>query len=96
MSFRTRFGIYKSKCSVDAETSSAWQYFLDTPSAFIGSMREEVQKLVDEIKTTWFETNDLKDKYLAWLKTRFNSEPDFPWPDTIDFEKLQELTEKKL
>ena len=59
-------------------------------------MREEVQKLVDEIKTTWFETNDLKDKYLAWLKTRFNSEPDFPWPDTIDFEKLQELTEKKL
>ena len=31
MSFRTCFGIYKSKCSVDTETSSAWQYFLDSP-----------------------------------------------------------------
>ena len=33
VSFRTCFGIYSSKCSVDAETSSAWQYFLVIPSS---------------------------------------------------------------
>jgi len=28
-SFRTRFGIYKPRYSVDAESSSAWRYSMD-------------------------------------------------------------------
>ena len=71
----------------DSATGEKYALF-DMPKAggaFIGSLREEVQKLVDEIKANCFETNDLKDKYLAWLKTRFDSEPDFPWPDTPDY-----------
>ena len=49
--------------------------------AFIASLREEVQQLIDDIKSKCFETNDLKDDYVAWIKTQFGAVPDYPWPD---------------
>ena len=53
--------------------------------AFVASLREEVQKLVDRIKSSCFEAHDLKDEYLGWLSSRFSAAPDFPWPDTPDY-----------
>ncbi|MBR4791805.1 MAG: MmcQ/YjbR family DNA-binding protein [Treponema sp.] len=53
--------------------------------AFIASLREEVQQLIDEIRENCFESKDLKDDYIAWIKTQFGAEPDFPWPDTPDY-----------
>jgi len=53
--------------------------------AFVASLREEVQKLVDSIKSSCFEVHDLKDDYLAWLLSRFSASPDFPWPDSPDY-----------
>ena len=57
---------------------------IDMPNshgAFVASLREEVQQLIDGIKSKCFETNDLKDNYIAWIKSQFGAELDFPWPD---------------
>ena len=52
---------------------------------FIASLREEVQQLIDDIKSKCFETNDLKNDYIAWIKTQFGATPDYPWPDDAPF-----------
>ena len=53
--------------------------------AFVASLREEVQKIIDDIKVKCFETNDLKDDYIAWIKSKFGAEPDYPWPDDAPY-----------
>ena len=71
----------------DSATGERYALF-DMPSshgAFVATLREEVQKIIDEIKSKCFETNDLKDDYIAWIKAQFAAEPDFPWPDTPDY-----------
>ncbi|MBQ6780568.1 MAG: MmcQ/YjbR family DNA-binding protein [Treponema sp.] len=70
----------------DSATSEKYALF-DMPSshgAFVASLREEVQKIIDDIKEKCFETKDLKEKYVAYLKSKFSAEPDFPWSDTPD------------
>ena len=71
----------------DSATGEKYALF-DIPSshgAFVASLREEVQKIIDEIRAKCFESKDLKDDYVAWIKTQFGAEPDFPWPDTPDY-----------
>lgn len=71
----------------DSATGEKYALF-DTPNshgAFVASLREEVQQLVDEIKSKCFETSDLKDDYISWIKTQFGAAPDYPWPDTPDY-----------
>lgn len=71
----------------DSSTKERYALF-DMPNAhgaFIASLREEVQQIVEDIKTICFETDNLKEKYLDWLKNRFCSIPDYPWPDTPDY-----------
>ena len=67
----------------DSATSEKYALFdmPNTHGAFVASLREEVQQLIDEIKSKCFETSDLKDDYIAWIKTQFGAEPDYPWPD---------------
>lgn len=71
----------------DTETGEKYALF-DMPSshgAFVASLREEVQLLIDVIRAKSFESKDLKDEYIAWIKNQFGAEPDFPWPDTPDY-----------
>ncbi|MCR5724008.1 MAG: MmcQ/YjbR family DNA-binding protein [Treponema sp.] len=71
----------------DSATGEKYALF-DMPNShgpFVASLREEVQQLIDEIKSKCFETSDLKDDYIAWIKTQFGAEPDYPWPDTPDY-----------
>lgn len=71
----------------DTETGEKYALF-DMPSShgtFVASLREEVQLLIDDIKSECFESKDLKDDYIAWVKNQFGAEPDFPWPDTPDY-----------
>ena len=71
----------------DSATGEKYALF-DMPSshgAFVASLREEVQNIIEEIRTKCFETNDLKDDYIAWIKNQFGAEPDYPWPDTPDY-----------
>ena len=67
----------------DSATGEKYALF-DMPNshgALVASFREEVQQLIDGIKSKCFETSDLKDDYIAWIKTQFGAEPDYPWPD---------------
>ena len=71
----------------DTETGEKYALF-DMPSshgAFVVSLREEVQLLIDDIKSECFEAKDLKDEYISWIKNQFGAEPDFPWLDTPDY-----------
>ena len=71
----------------DSSTGEKYPLF-DMPrsqGAFVASLREEVQKLVDKLKSSCFEVHDLKDEYVAWIKSRFSAFPDFPWPNTPDY-----------
>lgn len=71
----------------DTETGEKYALF-DMPSshgAFVASLREEVQQIIDEIRSKCFESKDLKDDYISWIKNQFGAEPDFPWPDTPDY-----------
>ena len=71
----------------DSATGERYALF-DMPNAhgaFIASVREEVQQLIDDIKSKCFETNDLKDDYIAWIKSQFGVTPDYPWPDDAPY-----------
>ena len=71
----------------DSATGERYALF-DMPSshgAFVATLREEVQKIIDEIRAKCFESKDLKDDYVAWIKNQFGAEPDYPWPDTPDY-----------
>ena len=70
----------------DSATGEKYALF-DMPShgAFVASLREEVQEIIDDIKAKCFETNDLKDDYIAWIKSKFGAEPDYPWPDDAPY-----------
>ena len=70
----------------DSATGEKYVLF-DMPShgAFVASLREEVQKIIDDIKAKCFETNDLKDDFIAWIKSKFGAEPDYPWPDDAPY-----------
>ena len=70
----------------DSATGEKYALF-DMPShgAFVASLREEVQKIIDDIKSKCFETNDLKDDFIAWIKSKFGVEPDYPWPDDAPY-----------
>ena len=51
----------------DSATDEKYVLF-DMPNAngaFVASLREEVQKIIDSLKSQCFETNDLKDDYIA-------------------------------
>ena len=71
------------------DTATGEKYTLfDMPNAhgaFVASLRKEAQTIIDEIREKCFESKDLKDDYIAWIKTQFGAEPDFPWPDTPDY-----------
>ena len=71
----------------DSATGERYALFDTTSShgAFVTALREEAQKLIDDIKARCFETNDLKEDFIAWLKTKFGAEPDYPWPDSPDY-----------
>ena len=71
----------------DSATGERYALF-DMPNAhgaFIAALREEVQEIIDDIKSKFFETNDLKDDFIAWIKNQFGAEPDFPWPDDAPY-----------
>ena len=71
----------------DSTTGEKYALF-DMPSshgAFVASLREEVQLMINDIKSKCFESKDLKDDYIAWIKTQFDAETDYPWPDTPDY-----------
>lgn len=71
----------------DTETGEKYALF-DMPSshgAFVASLREEVQQIIDEIRSKCFESKNLKKDYISWIKNQFGAEPDFPWPDTPDY-----------
>ena len=71
----------------DSATGEKYALF-DIPNAhgaFVASLREEVQLLIYDIKSKCFETNDLKDDYITWIKTQFGAEPDYPWPDDAPY-----------
>ena len=71
----------------DSATGERYALF-DMPNAhgaFVASLRKEVQTIIDEIREKCFVSKDLKDDYVAWIKTQFGAEPDFPWPDTPDY-----------
>ena len=67
----------------DSATSEKYALFDMTSSngAFVTSLREEVQKIIDDIKARCFAINDLKDDFVSWINTKFGSAPDYPWPD---------------
>lgn len=71
----------------DTETDEKYALFDMSSShgAFVTSLREEVQLIIDDIKSKCFESKDLKDDYIAWIKNQFGAEPDFPWLDTPDY-----------
>ena len=92
-------GAFKADITLSLETQTLTVHLFDTatgekyalfdmPSshgAFVASLREEVQNIIEEIRTKCFETNNLKDDYIAWIKTQFGAEPDYPWLDTPDY-----------
>ena len=92
-------GAFKADIALSLETQTLTVHLFDTATgekyalfdmqnvhgAFVASLRKEVQTIIDEIRENCFESKDLKDDYIAWIKTQFGAEPDFPWPDTPDY-----------
>ena len=70
------------------ETATDEKYALfDVPSAcgaFVGEVRGEVQKLMEEIRIKCFVIQDIKQKYLDFLHSQFGACGDTPWADDGD------------
>ncbi len=70
------------------ETATDEKYALfDVASAcgaFGGEVRGEVQKLMEEIRAKCFVTQDIKQKYVDFLHSRFGAYGDTPWADDGD------------
>ena len=47
--------------------------------AFVASVREEVQKIVDDFYERCFESEDIHKKYVDFVERQFNCKADFPW-----------------
>ena len=71
----------------DSATNEKYSLFDNNRAhgAFVGAMRKEVQKIIEEIRANCFYSADVKEKYIAFLNERFGAEPDFPWADTPDY-----------
>ena len=70
----------------DKATGDRYSLF-DMPGArgaFIGKIREQVQKIIDEFRTVCFTEQDLYEKYISYLASHFCVQPDFPWDDSPD------------
>lgn len=71
------------------EKASSEKYILfNVPSAigsFVGNIRNEVQSIIDEIRSFCFEMNDIKSEYEEYLKNHLAATPNFPWPDTPEY-----------
>ena len=80
----------------DSATGEKYVLF-DMPvhGAFVASLREEVQKIIDDIKEKCFETKDLKDAYIAYIQAKFSVEPDYPWPDDAPYSFVFRCPNKK-
>ena len=70
----------------DSATNERYVLFdmANVHGAFIASLREEVQTIIEEIRSKCFEAKDLREDYLAFIKSEFSAEPDFPWDDSPD------------
>lgn len=84
--FYARILITEGKITVDAiEEETGEKYILlDVKSAqggFVGGLREKVSKLMEEIRTECFVTNDLTEAYISWIKESLGIEGEFPWED---------------
>ena len=81
-----------SKKSLTAEvfeTLNDEKYVLfDVPSAkgaFVGQIRSEVQGIIDEIREKGFDSNDIRQKYVDFIRSEFAAIGDTPWADEGDF-----------
>ena len=89
--FRAEFSLSPSEQTLtvklfDSATGEKYALFdMSSHGAFVASLREEVQKIIDDIKARCFETKDLKDDFIAWIKSKFGAEPDYPWPDDAPY-----------
>ena len=84
--------IQLSKKSLTAEvfeTLNDEKYVLfDVPSAkgaFVGQIRSEVQGIIDEIREKGFDSNDIRQKYVDFIRSEFAAPGDTPWADEGDF-----------
>ena len=70
----------------DAATRDKYALF-EVPAAhgsFVAQIREQVLSIIEDFRRCCFETTDLKERYVAFLKTHFGVDPEFPWADTPD------------
>ena len=65
------------------ETATNEKYVLfnvvSAHGAFVGQIRSEVQAVIEEIRTKCFISQDIKEKYVDFLHSYFNTAGDNPW-----------------
>lgn len=70
------------------ETSTNEKYVLfnvaSAQGAFVGQIRSEVQDLIEEIRAEYFISQDIKEKYVNFLHSYFNTPGDNPWAEEPD------------
>lgn len=84
--FYVRIEISEVKISAQVfENETDERYaLLDVPSAngaFVGDLREKVRLLMEEIQNSCFETTDIRQKYVDFIKSRFDVDQEYPWED---------------
>lgn len=70
----------------DAATGDKYALF-EVPAAhgaYVAQIRKQVLSIIEDFRRCCFEITDLKERYVAFLKTRFGVDPEFPWADTPD------------
>ena len=74
---------------VEIETADIYTLHLtDAEGSFIGEVREEYSKILEEIEKECFEPDIFKfpqtKKYIEYLKEKYNTDIEYLWPDTPD------------
>lgn len=71
----------------DSETDEKYALFdvVTANGSFVGRLRNEVEKIMDNIHKTCFECKDVKEKFVNYLLETFECKQDFPWDGSPDY-----------
>ncbi|MCR4735328.1 MAG: MmcQ/YjbR family DNA-binding protein [Treponema sp.] len=71
----------------DSSTNEPYVLFdvENASGAFVGKIREEVGKIIDDFCHLCCKSADLKNDYVSFLEKNFAAKPEYPWDDSPDY-----------
>ncbi|MCR5046018.1 MAG: MmcQ/YjbR family DNA-binding protein [Treponema sp.] len=97
--FYAKVTMTKESITVDAIDKESQERFapLDIKranGAFVGELRQKIQDLMQKVKDECFESKDLSEPYIKWIKKEFGADGEFLWEEAPDYQIFRAPNQK--